>query len=91
MISGEIILALSVKWDRRIKHFVFNQDESGMYYFESHKVGEIEALPSFTSLENRYGNLHSGNFLTSSLFFFSALLSKYFNVFMRLKFRPKSN
>uniref|UniRef100_A0A915AJQ2 Tyrosine-protein kinase n=1 Tax=Parascaris univalens TaxID=6257 RepID=A0A915AJQ2_PARUN len=42
--NGEIILALSVKWDRRIKHFVFNQDESGMYYFESHKDKTIHGL-----------------------------------------------
>lgn len=36
--DGQIILALSVKWNKQILHFVVNQDETGYYYFETHKV-----------------------------------------------------
>ncbi|VDM48318.1 unnamed protein product [Toxocara canis] len=42
--NGQIILALSVKWDNRIKHFMLNQDETGLYYFESHKDKTILGL-----------------------------------------------
>uniref|UniRef100_A0A915Q067 Tyrosine-protein kinase n=1 Tax=Setaria digitata TaxID=48799 RepID=A0A915Q067_9BILA len=35
--DGQIILALSVKWNKQVLHFVVNQDEAGYYYIESHK------------------------------------------------------
>ncbi|VDN45487.1 unnamed protein product [Gongylonema pulchrum] len=37
-ITGQFILALSVKWNKQVLHFVVNRDENGQYYFETHKV-----------------------------------------------------
>ncbi|KAL4003079.1 Fer-related kinase 1 [Acanthocheilonema viteae] len=39
--DGQIILALSVRWNSQLLHFVVNQDESGYYYFETHKEKTI--------------------------------------------------
>ncbi|VDK84496.1 unnamed protein product [Litomosoides sigmodontis] len=42
--DGQIILALSVKWNKQALHFVVNRDESGNYYFETHKEKTIHDL-----------------------------------------------
>ena len=35
--NGNIILALAVRWNGPVKHFIVNQDKD-QYYFESHHV-----------------------------------------------------
>ncbi|VDN03312.1 unnamed protein product [Thelazia callipaeda] len=42
--DGLIILALSVKWNKQVLHFIVNQDETGQYYFETHKEKTVHSL-----------------------------------------------
>ncbi|KAI6236806.1 Tyrosine-protein kinase [Aphelenchoides besseyi] len=42
--NGQTILALSVKWEGQVKHFMINQNERGHFYLETHTektVGEL--------------------------------------------------
>ncbi|KAI6200030.1 Tyrosine-protein kinase [Aphelenchoides besseyi] len=42
--NGQTILALSVKWEAQVKHFMINQNERGHFYLETHTektVGEL--------------------------------------------------
>uniref|UniRef100_F1L2U2 Tyrosine-protein kinase n=1 Tax=Ascaris suum TaxID=6253 RepID=F1L2U2_ASCSU len=42
--KGQVILALTVRWNKKLKHFVLNLDESGKFYFERHKEKTIHEL-----------------------------------------------
>uniref|UniRef100_A0AC34RJ41 Tyrosine-protein kinase n=1 Tax=Panagrolaimus sp. JU765 TaxID=591449 RepID=A0AC34RJ41_9BILA len=43
-IQGSIVLALAVKWDKKVKHFVVNHSEKSTFYFETHHEKSVNEL-----------------------------------------------
>ena len=45
--QAQLFLALSVRYNEQIRHFVINSDDAGMFYFETHREKTVADLISW--------------------------------------------